>query len=1284
MNALNVKQTVCSAGRYLAAASAVLGMACIASTAGAQGVPRYVVSSHASLTTGVGGPQGNIAVNSRGDFFVDYGNGAGPLVVDEFPADGGPVIPIFTVPTGYSYGASGVNVDSSDNLLVTVFFGFGGPDSGMYKLPYTSGSYPAPYVYSAGSPPTPCFGAAAATSTAAAHAADTNVCALGSYISAAYYYWQPFAITADYTGSTYVIMNYENSGVIGGSEEGFFYCDVLCNDQALGANAALLVKGLPAKIQAIAGNPIAPSAGGAPGDVYWVDGSTVSYLVGAAAQGTAGTQNISVLDSSYSNPTGIAFDLAGNLYVEDNTGIWETPLVNGALVASSKFLLFPLAPASYAGFSHIPAIDTLGDVFYAPYYGDIEKGQLFAGTFPAAPIGTASGAKTFTITFNSSVTLGAITAMQGNAPATEFTVLAGNCTAGTTFAAQSSCSFTATFTPSAAGPRSGSVVVADSTGAQTVTYLKGIGTGTAVTVDPGTPVLVGATGLVSPSGVALDGAGNVFVADPAANAVYEYPVGGGAAVSIGSGLSVPTGVAADAAGNVFIVNSGTAATDSTGAGEGTVVEVPNIAGTLTTASQTTVLTGLQLPTDLVIDATGNLFISNTAANEVLQFPSVSRYGSIKTSVSLGSGFSGPQGLAVDAGDHLYIADTGNTRVVALKEGQQTIVGAGLQYPTGVAVDASGSVIIADQGTGRLLRVPNEPVHGLNADDQVLLDSPLLAPTSIRLDGAGNLYGSDNLSADVYELQRTDGSINFLAYNLGTSSGPETIVLSSAGLSSAAPATGPAPTDGDIKLGSPLFAAVPTATGFKVGNSPSAVQPSGNDAGTLCPSGSAVTLPSGDNCILSATFSPTVLGPVNYPLILAAPASNTGTPTVNLIGNGVSLDAATATIAVTDPTGPISYGENFTVTFTITPTGDTPTPTGTVVFSFDGQNQLPDHLPDGSTSVAHVFKAGINAGDHTVQAHYEGDANYASVETAVLPIVINKATETETLTITGDSSNPLSAAPTDTVSFNVQLTPSVAGLFQGTVTFTANGQVIGTSNVNGPTQTDPLYSAYLSLKTLPLGFYKVTATYSGNANYVPLTTSEISLVISNPTFTVTPSTLSATASKGAPGLINLNVESYSNFQGGVDFACTGLPANSYCIFRPGLVTLQDLPYDTVTTVQPTPAVLYIQVDESSVVAQGSQPSSIGWIGALLAAALLLYSRRKRSIRGLIGTGLLVLIGFGGIAALNGCSGNSVSYVTPPGAYQVTVTATATPLTNAGGIGSAASNVSTTFQVNLTVK
>jgi sugar lactone lactonase YvrE len=1323
MNALTKEKTAGSAMGYLSMAAAVFGLTMAATGAQAQGTPKYVVSSHSTLTTTVPAPGETgkpgaptftdtngigptMGVNSHGDLFVqvnDYDNGN--TITYDFPANGGPGVPFFT--TNVGYGGAGVAVGPNDNVYLASESGYGGADSGMYEFPYTNGSYPGAYVYAYASPPGPCFGAAAATSTAPAHAADTGVCALGSYVGAAYYYWQPYEIAVDYSGATYMSSNYDNT--LGSNRTGIFYCDVLCNEQAVGANALVLVTedsapntpGHRNAIKAMVGNPIAPANGGAPGDIYWVDGenttnkdsngnylpsgTSVFYLVGAAAQGAAGTQNISTLDSSYISPSGISFDRAGNLYVSDTNGVWETPLVNGQLVVASKFLVLPLT-ANLVGSA---VADTRGDLYYSPYNDDLEQGQLFAGTFPAAAVGTASAAKPFTITFNSAVTLGAITVLQGGATATEFTVSPGTCVAGTAFAAYSSCTFSSTFTPSGVGARSGSIVVADSTGATTVTYLKGVGMGAAVTVDPGTPTLIGAAGLTAPTGVAVDASGNTFVADKTGNAVYEYPAGGGAAVSIGSSLSSPTGVAVDPAGNVFIVNQGPAGASTP---SGTVVEVPNVGGVLTTASQSTVFTGLTGPTDIVIDSNGNFFISNTGNNEVLQYPSLNRYGSITTAVSLGLGLSAPQGIALDTSSNVFVADTGNDRVEELGDGYQTTVGSGFSGPTGVAVDASGSVIVADQKSGRVLRVPYEIGFGLNANDQVLMDTPLINPTSIRLDGTGNAYASDSILAEVYQLQRTSGLIDFLSYNLNTSSGPSTIVLSSAG-------TAPTMTIPDLTLGNPLYAPLPAGSEFVVSSAAAATAASSLGLGTLCPTkpvapATTIILPSGSNCILSAVFTPTALGPVNYPLVLAAPATNTGTPTVLLTGTGVNLDAATSTISIdTNTIQPLSYNVSFTIDFTVVPSGDTCSATGTVVFAFDGQNQKPTSFPaavspcaTGPSKATFTFSS-VNAGEHTVQAHYEGDVNYASVESPVLNLTIDQATATNVLTITGDSSNPLSAAPTDNVSLTAVLTPSIAGSFTGTVKFLANGVSLSPMPITvSQDPTTKIYSAYLSLKTIPLGFYNIVAVYSGNANYAGDTSNAVSLVISNPTFTVTPANTTASATATSPGIYNLVVTSYSNFQGGVDFKCTGLPANAYCIFRPGLADLLDAPYATIVNVPSVPVVMRIEVSQNPQTVAGSQPSSLGWIGAVLAAVLLFYARRKRSLRGLLATSLMVLLSFGGIVMLNGCTQSTFTspmYATPAGTYQVTVVATGTPLIG-GTLQPATANVTSTFQVAITVK
>jgi hypothetical protein len=57
--------------------------------------------------------------------------------------------------------------------------------------------------------------------------------------------------------------------------------------------------------------------------------------------------------------------------------------------------------------------------------------------------------------------------------------------------------------------------------------LSGVGTGSAIAVDPGTPKTIGTT-YKAPTSIALDGVGNVYVADPVAGTVEEYSTAGGA------------------------------------------------------------------------------------------------------------------------------------------------------------------------------------------------------------------------------------------------------------------------------------------------------------------------------------------------------------------------------------------------------------------------------------------------------------------------------------------------------------------------------------------------------------------------------------------------------------------------------------------------------------------------------------------------------------------------------------------------------------------------------------
>src|ERR1700693_4446712 len=99
------------------------------------------------------------------------------------------------------------------------------------------------------------------------------------------------------------------------------------------------------------------------------------------------------------------------------------------------------------------------------------------------------------------------------------------------------------------------------------------------------------SGLSGPWSVAVEGAGDLFIADTQSSRVVEIPAGGGPQITVGSGLNRPYGVAVDRAGNVFIADES----------NNQVVEVPAGGG-----PQTTVGSGLNAPYGVAVDAAGDV------------------------------------------------------------------------------------------------------------------------------------------------------------------------------------------------------------------------------------------------------------------------------------------------------------------------------------------------------------------------------------------------------------------------------------------------------------------------------------------------------------------------------------------------------------------------------------------------------------------------------------------------------------------------------------------------------
>jgi sugar lactone lactonase YvrE len=1180
-----------SAGLMSAVCVAAAVLIGTTSTVSAQTAPAYTIYSQTTLTP-FNGIFGGIVSDKFGNVFVNSG---GDSVVYEYPANGGPRIVIFDA-TATSPQTSGVAIDANNNLYVTTRYdgSVSGTETDIFEFPFVNGAYPGPFKYS---------GSAAQRCGPTV----TGVCNYGQFLTITGYYYQPQAIAFDGSGNGYLITTYDSYS---GGGKTIFACDTVC---ATGTkNGTIAVDGLPTKAVSIAAAPN--------GDLYWADGTDVYYS-------KAGSGSLSVFDTFYENQyggaQGVSFDHAGNLYITSSQGTFEVPLINGVIAAGSHFNL-----VSGYGYEAGAGISPNGDI-YSANYSQMYANILFNGNFGPVPVGTTNATPiAFIVQANTGAVIQSLTALQGSSPATEFTITGDTCS-GTSPGIGGTCGFNVTFTPTAVGIRRGTVLLTDSQGQTSTLFVTGDGEGTGVAIDPGTPTAVSST-LQAPSGVAVDHAGNVFVADATAKSVFEYVGGAGTPVTIASGLNRPTGVAVDGSGNLYVVDQEA----------NTLSLYTNNAGTFST-SGTILTSALNAPTDVVVDGTGLIYVSNTGANQILSFPNASRIGSTTVSYSLGSGLSGPTGLTLDSTGNIYVADTGNNRVIQISlGGGQSSVGAGLSTPTGVAVEASGSVLIADQGNGRIVRVPNSG-GTLNNSAEVTLGQPLVDPYSIRLDSAGTLYVSDNMTGSLESLQRTAGTLNFGVSNLNTSTAAQTVVISSTGTSA-------------LTLGSPLYTPVPAASGFTLAA-----------AGTNpCTSG---TLASGIDCTLSSVFTPTALATYTYPVVFSVAANNAATSSITLTGTGVQLQPVNVSLTVSPAT--VSYGTTVTLTATVTSatSASTVTPTGFVIFNVDGSNTKPIALVNGQATTK---LTGLNGGSsHTITATYEGSSIYASGSSNSAMFVVQPGTTTGVLTIYGDNSTPLSVSPANPVSFSVAITDSVVGDLTGTVSLVSGNTVLGTAQisqvVSTPANNGTIYTAGFSTTLLP-GVYQVQAVFNGNGNYTGFTTPVQTLTVVLPSFTVTSDTQTLTASATQYGIANLTVTSYSAFQAAVDLSCTGLPANAYCIFRPGLISLTTVG----TSIPPQATQMQIRIDQNPTNIQSA--SLFGVLGIASAVLLFLGFARKRTLRSMTSYGLICLLGTLGIGLTNGCSGTTVNslgstsnYLTPAGTYNITVNAAATPLTSSGG-------------------
>ncbi len=352
--------------------------------------------------------------------------------------------------------------------------------------------------------------------------------------------------------------------------------------------------------------------------------------------------------------------------------------------------------------------------------------------------------ETFTLSFNipAGTTIASVNILTTGVPNLDFQAQAGD-TSTTLCIPQAypdatTCTVDVIFAPIYPGARTGAVQILSSSGSivsETNTY--GIGLGPAIVFSPANQAaLSGGPGFKfgEPASVAIDGEGNLFVADFGNDAVYEMLAASGytTVTALGGGFAFggPAGVALDGAGNLFVADFYNKA----------LYELPAVRG-YTVVNQLASLPFGQ-PTDVALDSNGNLFVSdsNSAVFEVLAA------GGYTTVNRLASGFTFglPSGLAVDGGGNVFVSDSDNMAIYEiLAAGGYTTVnqlanGFAFKLPLGVSVDMAGNVFVADGDFTTVFEIL--PTDGYT--QVVPLGTGLGSPWSITVGANGNLYIAD--------------------------------------------------------------------------------------------------------------------------------------------------------------------------------------------------------------------------------------------------------------------------------------------------------------------------------------------------------------------------------------------------------------------------------------------------------------------------------------------------------------------------------------------------------------
>ena len=898
-----------------------------------------------------------------------------------------------------------------------------------------------------------------------------------------------------------------------------------------------------------------------------------------------------------SAPRGVSVDAFGTVYVSDTD--------NNRIVSSSTNQAVNTPTITLSA-----PVDVLVDPVGTLYVADMANNAAQVVSVSSVDLGRVAvgtvtpNLRTLSLTITGS--LSAMTALTMGTPSLDFAIVSGSGTTCTVGGGSTTCTIQLRFNPRAGGVSRGALVLTGS-GSNVLASIPifAVGLAPSAFVLPATASVVAApsASVYQPYQVTIDGAGNKIVTNyqsGSAPKVVKLSADGSTATPVSTGsvtLGSVTGVILDGAGNIYIsdhLNS-------------RVVLVP-ANGTPVALSITAGGTPLGFPTALDMDGGGNLLVADFTNGRLIKVSAASlATGSTSLTGAVvptpGTTFTGSTvtGAAFDRFGNMFIAARTQKVFKATAAGSVSLLatpGVTLSNPQGVTADGSGNIYIID--SGRLIQMP------ISGTARVVQFAGLSSPATltsidfgVTVDPSGALYIPDWSNNRLVKLDPlSPAPLSFASTAVGQTSSPQTLTVQNVGN---APLIIPVPSSGSNPSVSVGFSLLGSGTCLQVSGSPA--------AGILAAGGS---------CSLAVAFSP------------ATPGAQTGS------------------LVLTNSTGNAAGPSYATQSVTLSGTGTQGSPTVTWT--------TPANIPYGTALSATQLNA-VSSAPGTF-AYTPAAGTVVPVGTSTLSVTFTPtdtaayltATATTALTVT-TAATTIAVIQTAGTAGEVIFTATVAadyGTPTGTVDFTSGTTDLGSAPV------DANGKAALSIASLPSGSASVTATYSGDTNYVASTADTTGL--SNPP----PTTASGYAISASPNEVTLHVNESADvaltftpsggFTGEVTVSCTGLPASMSCSLNPASFTADGS--DQVQTGQlhivAPRAILSATKDRGSPMVAGML------IGpGIFLSGLLGWRGRRPGIKRFLYLSAIAILG-----AVGGCSSGHVH----PASVSTNVTVSAVASTN----------------------